>query len=214
VDRSSDPPGSWRGDSNRFLDNAANRHVDERCDQIAKTERDIVSPAMQALESCDPDRSLVGFDCRLKGRDRIKDKVAAEMEEKRRPVSEAVSMVKDPIRYTFVYHDERYADGVRADLDRMEIKGFEQVERRNSWTDDQYKGINSRWREPATGQTFEVQFHTKVSFEAKQITHGAYERVRDPTTSRAELRELRIFQRSVCEQVPLPLSAADIPDYP
>ena len=25
---------------------------------------------------------------------------------------------------------------------------------------------------------FEVQFHTRISFEAKQLTHGAYERLR------------------------------------
>ena len=33
-------------------------------------------------------------------------------------------------------------------------------------------------REPETGQRFEVQFHTRASFEAKQLTHAAYERLR------------------------------------
>jgi hypothetical protein len=214
VDRSRDAPGSWRGDSNRFLDRSANDHVDKQCDRIAETERDIVSPAMRAVESCNPDRHLVGFENRLKGQDRIKDKVAEGIEERGRTVTEAVSMVKDAIRYTFVYREEHYAEGVQADLGRMETRGFEQVERRNSWTEDQYKGINSRWREPGTGQMFEVQFHTRISFEAKQITHGAYERVRDPTTSRAELRDLRSFQRGVCEHIPVPPGAAEIPDYP
>jgi hypothetical protein len=214
VDRSGDPPGSWRGESNRFLDSGVNGQVDERCDRIAETERDIVSPGMRAVESRDQDRHLIGFEYRLKGRDRIKDKVAEQMEEKGRTAHEAVSMVKDAIRFTFAYREELYTDGVRADFRRMQDSGFEHVERRNSWTDDQYKGINSRWREPVTGQMFEVQFHTAISFEAKQITHRAYERVRDPNTSRAELRELRSFQRGVCENVPVPSGAADIPDYP
>ena len=30
--------------------------------------------------------------------------------------------------------------------------------------------------EPETGQRFEVQFHTRISFEAKQLTHDAYKR--------------------------------------
>ena len=48
------------------------------------------------------------------------------------------------------------------------------------------------------GQRFEVQFHTPDSFHAKHhVTHLAYERIRDPTTSRAELRELHAFQREV-----------------
>ena len=42
----------------------------------------------------------------------------------------------------------------------------------------QYKGINSQWIEPDTGQRFEVQFHTGISFEAKQLTHTAYEQLR------------------------------------
>ena len=41
-----------------------------------------------------------------------------------------------------------------------------------------YKGINSQWIEPDSGQRFEVQFHTRISFEAKQLTHPAYERLR------------------------------------
>ena len=40
---------------------------------------------------------------------------------------------------------------------------------------DQYKGINSQWIDPESGQRFEVQFHTRISFEAKQLTHDAYE---------------------------------------
>jgi hypothetical protein len=214
VDRSGDPPGSWRGDSNRFLDSGANGRVDDWCDRIAETERDIVSPGMRAVESRDQDRHLIGFEYRLKGRDRIKDKVAEQMQEKGRTADEAVSMVKDAIRFTFVYREEQYTDGVLADFSRMRDRGFEQVEHRNSWMGDQYKGINSRWREPVTGQMFEVQFHTAISFETKQITHRAYERVRDPNTSRAELRELRSFQGGVCENIPVPPGAADIPDYP
>jgi hypothetical protein len=58
------------------------------------------------------------------------------------------------------------------------------VDRRNSWANEEYKGINSRWRVPNTGQLFEVQFHTQVSFEAKEETHWAYEKLRDPATTR------------------------------
>ena len=40
---------------------------------------------MRAMESQDPDRHLVGFEDRLKGRDRIKEKVYDTMEEVRLP---------------------------------------------------------------------------------------------------------------------------------
>ena len=76
VDSSDDPPGSWRGDGNRVLDPADNARVEAACDRIAKREEEEISPALRATESQDPDRHLVGFDDRLKGRDRIKEKVS------------------------------------------------------------------------------------------------------------------------------------------
>ena len=77
----------------------------------------------------------------------------------------------------------------------------------------EYKGINTRWL-TAEGQRFEVQFHTPDSFHAKNhVTHLAYERLRDTSTSRAELRELHAFQRQVSSRIQAPDGAADIPDY-
>ena len=213
ADRSGDPEGSWRGDSGRFLDSAANADVEERCDRIAEAERNVVTPAMREIEACDPERRLVGFEHRLKGLERIKDKVAADIEEKGRTPVEALSMVKDVIRYTFVYSGDNYTKGVWGDIARLEERGFEQVERRNTWTGDYYRGLNSRWRDPGTRQLFEVQFHTVTSFEAKQLTHCAYERARNPSTDRSELRELRRIQKSACQQVPVPSGAEDISDY-
>jgi len=84
---------------------------------------------------------------------------------------------------------------------------------RNWWTDPEYKGINTRWV-TAEGRRFEVQFHTPESFHAKHhVTHAAYERIRDPTTSRRELRELHAFQRTVSAWIEVPDGAADIPDF-
>jgi hypothetical protein len=103
------------------------------------------------MEGADPERQLIGLEHRLKGCDRIKEKVADHMKEKGSTVDKALATVKDAIRYTFVYEEHRYADGVKDDIVRMESNGFEQVERRNSWESDQYKGINTRWREPVTG---------------------------------------------------------------
>ena len=75
VDSSDDPPGSWRGDGNRVLDGAVNDRVESACDRVAEREQEKISPALRATESQDPDRHLIGFEHRLKGRDRIKEKV-------------------------------------------------------------------------------------------------------------------------------------------
>ena len=75
ADKSGDEPGSWRGDGNRYLDRADNVRVEAACDRIAKREEEKITPALRTLESQDPDRHLIGLDDRLKGRDRIKEKV-------------------------------------------------------------------------------------------------------------------------------------------
>jgi hypothetical protein len=214
ADRSADPPGSWRGDGGRYLDAAANAEVEKRCDGIAEVERDVVSPAMCEIEACDPERRLVGFDHRLKGLDRIKEKVAADVLFKSRTPEQALANVKDPVRYTFQYGEAAYAEAVHADIGRLKERGFEQVELRNSWAAGSYRGINSRWREPVTGQLFEVQFHTRTSYEAKQLTHAAYERLRNPETSDSERNELEELQERVCRHIPIPRNATGVTDFP
>ena len=213
VDRSGDPPGSWRGESGRYLDSAANAEVEKRCDQIAEAERNVISPAMREIEACDPSRQLVGFEHRLKGQDRIKDKVAEDVHFKSRAPDVALANVKDTVRYTFEYDEPLYTTGVLADIERLKEQGFEQVELRNSWKADCYKGINSRWWNSDAGLLCEVQFHTRVSFEAKQLTHCAYERLRNPLTDDTEREELNRFQRDICRRVPSPPGAMDIPDF-
>ncbi len=77
------------------------------------------------------------------------------------------------------------------------------------------KEINSRWRVPENGQLFEVQFHTRASFEAKQQTHdrlrAAPQHCRKITKTSTRLHD---YQREITAKVPIPLGALDIPNYP
>lgn len=213
IDKTADPPGSWRSDGNQFLPAAVNRRVDTECDRVADRERDLLSPALRAAESQDPDRHLIGFDDRRKGRDRIKEKVCDKMEEYGFSPGDAVSSVSDAIRYTFQYSETHYTRGVQTDIERLKDQGFELHKLRNSWSEEEYKGINSQWIEPGSRQRFEVQFHTRPSFEAKQLTHAAYERLRTQQADEFEKMVLKAFQRKVSSEIPIPPGAANIPDY-
>ena len=211
---SRDSPGSWHGAGDRSLDRAVNGRVEAECDRIAEREQLTISPAMRAVESQDSDRHLIGFEYRLKGRDRIKEKIYGTTNDFGRSPEQAVSLLPDAIRYTFQYREARYTQGVWADLERLKDQGFKLDKLKNYWSDDQYKGINSQWIEPATGQRFEVQFHTRISFEAKQLTHPAYERLRSRQPDNFEQMVLEAFQKKVTAAVPVPPGATDIPDYP
>ena len=204
VDRSDDDP-------------EVDAQVDAACDRIAVLERHKISPAMRAIEGQDPDRRLVGFEDRVKGRDRIKEKACAITESLDRTTEQAVFLIPDTLRYTFQYQEARYTEGVWMDIGRLNDQGFVLQKLRNSWSDDKYNGINSQWIEPDSGQRFEVQFHTNISFEAKQLTHLAYERLRTPQPNKPDKFEqmvLEAFEKKVTADVPVPPGAADIPDYP
>jgi hypothetical protein len=213
VEKPDDPPGSWRkGD--RSLDPVANGRAEAECDRVAVRERDKISPALRAVESQDSDRHLVGFDFRLKGRDRIKEKAYDKMNEFGFSPEEAISEVSDTIRFTFQYQDTRYTQGVRMDIERLKDQGFKLDKLKNSWSHEQYKGINSQWIEPDSGQRFEVQFHTRISFEAKQLTHDAYGRLRTKQADKFEQMVLEAFQKKVTAEVPVPPGAERMSDYP
>ena len=59
-----------------------------------------------------------------------------------------------------------------------------------------------------------MQFHTRISFEAKQLTHSAYERLRTGQPDKFEQMVLEAFQKKVIAEVPIPSGADGIPDYP
>jgi hypothetical protein len=210
VDRS-DEPGSGR---NRLLERSTNERIEAACDHVAEREEEKISPAMRDTESRDPDRHLVGFENRLKGRDRIKEKIFGTAKDFMRSPEQAVSLVSDAIRYTFQYEEVRYTQGVYADIARLKEQGFKLDKLKNAWPDDQYKGINSQWSDSGTGQRFEVQFHTRISFESKELTHPAYERLRTKQPDAFEQMVLEAFQTKFTAEVPVPPGAAEIPDYP
>ncbi|MBO0831269.1 MAG: hypothetical protein J2P29_04795 [Actinobacteria bacterium] len=184
--------------------------IDQGCARVREVEENVTTPALRRIESQDPTRHLVGMEYRLKGEDRLTEKVGHDMQKRGVSAADAFAAVKDAIRYTFQYPDDRYAQGIHADVERLKHSGFELTECRNSWTSEEYKGINSRWREPETGQLFEIQFHTQASFEAKQVTHSAYEKLRTLPPDHAEVRELRAHQREVTAKIPIPRGAQEL----
>ncbi len=150
----------------------------------------------------------------LKDPDRFKEKLADAIA--RNPDKTCLELAKeihDTIRYTFIFSAEGYTDGLWDAHRKVEAAGYELEVRRNSWSSDQYKGVNTRWVDPVSEKLFEIQLHTQDSWDAKQQTHQAYERMKDPRTPSPEVMRLREFQQQVSETVPIPSGAADIPEY-
>ena len=213
IDRSNDEPGCWRGDSGRRLSAGDNAYADTGCDRIAKAESQITTRVEEAERTSAGE--LAGKDFRLKGRDRLKEKIAAAREGAPGADFDQLSAnIHDAVRYTLRYEDADYTEGVKSDVGRLKDQGFDLIKLKNFWNDTEYKGINSQWNDRRTGQTFEVQFHTRESFEAKQITHKAYERLRHPQITEDQSGHMHDYQRDVSSKIPIPIGAPDIPEYP
>jgi hypothetical protein len=196
----------------RKLDPTVERALELGCDKIQAAEPEITD-RLRAVEAAKPGRILTGLEFCLKGRERVIDKATKYMREMPDfTPAQALAMVPDPVRYTFTYETDEYSEGVVSDLDRIEAAGFEMIKLKNFWNDDEYRGINSQWRDSETNHRFEIQFHTAMSFEAKQLTHGAYERLRESDLTDNEELELQDFQRRVTARIYCPTGAAGIPE--
>jgi hypothetical protein len=212
---SSQADGGWLADGDRRLTPEQNADASKACEDIRAGGKEVIFPAMERVEAADPDRRLAGLEHMLKGEDRMKEKIAERLRyDPEWTPEQAAKEVPDAVRFTLEYDDDRYTDGVGTDVDRLKAEGFELIKLKNLWAQDQYKGTNSQWRESETGQRLEVQFHTPISLEAKELTHKAYERLRNPATSGDEEVQLEDYQRRVNEQVPLPPRVFEIEDYP
>ena len=206
--------GSWVAGPHRRLSPEQNAEASKACADIADEGRRNILPALKRVESAEEGRGLTGLNHMLKGEDRLKEKIAERLTAKPgRSVQDAISAISDPVRFTFTYSPQRYADGVLTDVERLKAEGFELIRLKNLWAEEQYKGVNSQWRRPETGLRFEVQFHTPESLEAKELTHGAYERIRSSAPSE-EREELEQFQRTTNALIVTPERTDEIKNYP
>ena len=95
-------------------------------------------------------------------------------------------------------------------VDDFRSRGFENVTFKNTWDSAGYKGMDSTWRDPVSGQVFEVQFHTPESFTAKMDGHVLYEKERLPGISHDDLAAIRAEQSDLFGKVPVPHGAGDL----
>ena len=103
--------------------------------------------------------------------------------------------------------------GVRELTRRLAESDFELGVVKNTWGNEEYKGINTRWFDQESGTRFEVQFHTEESWTVKQETHDAYVKIHNTDTPVEERERLRDHQREISVQVLQPPGWEEILDF-
>jgi hypothetical protein len=150
----------------------------------------------------------------LKSADSFKKKLADLILRHPDKSAEELSLeVPDGIRYGFIVEAEHYTEATLQAHSRLKGNGFDLEVRRNCWKSPGYKGINSRWRDPAHDLVFEVQFHTGESWDAWQRAHALYEAIRDLSTPPEQRARLRAIYTDMSAAIPMPPGCTAIPDY-
>jgi hypothetical protein len=95
--------------------------------------------------------------------------------------------IKDIVRYTLGADTNSLADKTLMAIDKFEQGGYNTVRIKNTWSaSSSYNGINTFIKDP-NGQVFEMQYHTKESFNLKNgELHELYERQRKITDDESE----------------------------
>ena len=175
-----------------------------------------LTPAMRRVEAQLDCGTLVEDTERfaLKDPDRFKEKLFEQIrDEPDKSVEQHVDEIHDGIRYTFVSDDDDYVRTVSQATDILKANGYELGVRKNEWSNEEYKGVNTRWRDHESGCQFEVQFHTHESWQVKQATHQAYARIHDTRTPTDERERLRAYQREISSGLALPAEWERITNY-
>lgn len=172
-----------------------------------------ITTKMRDLETASGGK-LVGLEFRIKGRDRFKEKLAKMVANNpNASVATLATRIHDGVRYTMTFDTADYAERVSRTMSQAERAGFEKDTVKNSWDEPAYKGVNTRWRDRASGYLLELQFHTPESFAAKQRTHAAYEKISNPQTPAPEVSRLERFCATVTRGIPVPPGWKTIRQY-
>lgn len=154
---------------------------------------------------------MVGLDYRFKSKESLARKISGEWAGSgRQYYSEVGEQIKDVLRYTTVFPEATYAEGVRATRAELAAQGFSEVKFNNTWGSTGYQGINAVYQTPQ-GFKFELQFHTDESHRAKETgTHQLYEewRVLEPDSQTA--RGLERQMNEIFRNVPVPDGATGL----
>jgi hypothetical protein len=169
-----------------------------------------ITPKLERIVASTSGAELAGREFARKSEESLARKVATAML-RGKTAREALDAIKDSVRYTIKSSDEDYGRVTQDAVDKLKGEGFTPLEVKNSWGDATgYRGINSFWRDEATGKVIEVQFHTDSSLMAKELTHPIYDLERLPSLGDDAAGRLRELQNRVFDEVPVPSGAPSV----
>ena len=120
------------------------------------------------------------------------------------------------MRYTLGTDNPKvFVERMSQAIDSFSRMGYNTVVVKNTWIDSKnpYKGINTVVAAP-NGLKFEVQYHTKESFEIKEKMHGPYEKTRVMKDKRSkEYLEIEDEMFNLSDSLTVPDNIEEVKSY-
>lgn len=125
---------------------------------------------------------MAGLEYALKSKSSLARKIETEMLNAGIHADEAVADMKDVLRYTMLLDADNFTQSYQKVVGELLARGYHMPIIKNTWRNGMmYKGINTNLVKD--GQVFELQFHTRESFDLKNgKLHELYEEWRLPST--------------------------------
>ncbi len=196
--------GAWTGPNGLRLSAAEFQLVQAGRATAMMNERAITAGITQVADTL-PSGQLIGLDHRLKDLDSLARKVATDLDDPGN-VTQVLDRIKDNVRYTLNVPTGSYVQETTEAVRGLRAAGFEPVQWKSAWSNPGagYQGINTWWRDPGSGQIFEVQFHTPESFDAKMVTHDLYKQRRIPGVDPSVQEALKLEEDKIFDAIPRP----------
>ena len=192
--------------------------------QLAEKVEQSVTPFLSKLAE-KYNGELYGLDNRFKTEKSALRKILSHIEDDMQEnkddkeyLNRKVTELKDYLRYTIVLKEENFTDNVNCILNALKENNYELTDLKNRFNDPFYKDISSHYFNDDIIKirfVFELQFHTKYTLKAKNITHHLYEIVREFESDLRELNESivkNIYEaiRKLYNEIPIPKDIDEI----
>lgn len=164
----------------------------------------VITKQMQDLAAANGAK-MIGLDNRLKTVESLERKIGDKARDEFGGDYEAAAAdIGDSVRYTMELDPNNYGGGIKNTIDVLNEQGY-QARVKNYWQEGNiYKGVNATITSP-DGQKFELQFHTRDSFDLKETFQTElYKEHRLFTTSAARKFELEVQMANNWLTVPTP----------
>jgi hypothetical protein len=151
---------------------------------------------------------LFGLEYRMKTAESLAEKIKIDVEEKGLTTDEAADSINDAVRYTMLYEREDFVSKVSEAQTLLAERGWTQYDNKykNFFAGgDAYDGYNTVLVNKATGERFELQFHTPESIKIKVKIHPWYKEFQETTQESPRRLELLNMMKAEWENYERPV---------